>query len=201
MSERTFSSHFLHQFVDTIARELGQENLAIVLEKAGLPSDWSDPVRWETLTHTTPVETYARLQKAMRIYYGRGARGILIRVGSNLWKRLLDDAPLAVKAQSRLLFGLPLNARRKSAIELLAKLLADKRGDVTVHTLDLDLLLVDKASPGTLGQDESERICYVTLGLLRECLYWATGREHDIEETSCRAKGEEACEFKITIGG
>jgi predicted hydrocarbon binding protein len=201
MSERTLSSQFLHQFVDTIARELGQENLAIVLEKAGLPSDWSDPVRWESLTHTTPVETYARLQKAMRTYYGRGARGILIRVGSNLWKRLLDDAPLAVKAQSRLIFGLPINARRKAALELLAKLLADKRGDVTVHTLDLDLLLADKASPGTLGQNESERICFVTLGMLRECLYWATGREHDIEETSCRAKGEDACEFKITIGG
>lgn len=201
MSERTLSNHFLHQFVDTIASELGQENLSIVLGKAGLPSDWSDPVRWESLTRTTPIEAYAGLQNAMRIYYGRGARGILIRVGGNLWKRLLDDASLALKAQSRLLFGLPLNARRKSALELLAKLLGDKRGDVTVHTLDLDLLLVDKTSPSTLGQNENECICYVTLGLLRECLYWATGREHDIEETSCRAKGEEACEFKVSIGG
>jgi len=201
MSERTLSNHFLNHFVETIASELGQENLSIVLEKAGLSPDQSDPARWGKLNEKAAAEAYARLQKAMRTYYGRGARGILIRVGSNLWKRLLDDAPLAAKAQSRLIFGLPLNARRKSALELLAKLLGGKRGDVTVHTLDLDLLLADKASPGTLGQNESERICYVTLGLLRECLYWATGREHDIEETSCRAKGEEACEFKVTIGG
>ena len=201
MRDRTLSSHFLHQFVDTIASELGQDNLSIVLEKAGLPSDWSDPVRWETLTHTTPVEAYARLQKAMRIYYGRGARGILIRVGGSLWKRLLEDAPLAVRAQSKLISGLPLNARRKAALDVLAKLISDQRDDVTVHTLDLDLLLADKASPSTLGQSESERICYVTLGLLRECLYWATSQEHDIEETSCRATGEEACEFRISIGG
>ena len=201
MRDRTLSSHFLHQFVDTIASELGQDNLSTVLEKAGLPSDWSDPVRWETLTRTTPIETYARLQKAMRIYYGRGARGILIRVGGSLWKRLLEDAPLAVKAQSKLIFGLPLNTRRKAALEVFAKLISDQRDDVTVHTLDLDLLLADKASPSTLGQNESERICYVTLGLLRECLYWATGQEHDIEETSCRANGEEACEFRISIGG
>ncbi len=201
MIERTLSSHFLHQFVDTIAYELGQDSLSIVLEKAGLPSDWSDPVRWESLTHTTPIEAYARLQRAMRTYYGRGARGILIRVGSNLWKRLLDDAPLAVKAQSKIIFGLPVNARRKAALELLARLIGGQRGGVTVHTLDLDLLLSDKASPSTLGQNESEHICYVTLGLLRECLYWATGQEHDIEETSCRANGEEACEFKISIGG
>jgi predicted hydrocarbon binding protein len=201
MTEQTLSSQFLRHFVETIASELEQENLAIVLEKAGLPSDWSDPARWGNLDGIAAAEAYAGLQKGMRTYYGRGARGILIRVGGNLWKRLLDDAPVALKAQSKFLFGLPINVRRKSALELLAKLLSDQRGDVTVHTLDLDLLLADKASPGTLGQNESEYICYVTLGLIRECLYWATGKEHDIEEISCRANGGEACEFKITIGG
>ena len=34
--------------------------------------------------------------------------------------------------------------------------------------------------------------------LLRECLYWATGQNYDVEETSCLAMGEEACEFTIT---
>jgi predicted hydrocarbon binding protein len=201
MTERTLSSRFLRHFVETIASELGQENLSIVLEKAGLPFNWSDPARWENLGYTAAAEAYAGLQKGMRTYYGRGARGILICVGGNLWKRLMDDAPVALKAQSKFLFGLPVNVRRKSALELLAKLLSDQRGDVTVYTLDLDLLLADKASPGTLEQNESELICYVTLGLIRECLYWATGQEHDIEEISCRANGGEACEFKITIGG
>ena len=201
MSSRTLSSHFLHHFVQTIAIELGQDNLFIVLEKAGLPSEWSDPTRWKNLNGKSAAEAYAGLQKAMRTYYGRGARGILIRVGGNLWNRLLEDSSLAVKAQSKILFGLPANARRKAALDLFAKMLSAQRGDVTVHTLDLDLLLADQASPGTLGQSESERICYVTLGLLRECLYWATGQEHDIEETSCRANGGEACEFKIVTGG
>jgi len=201
VSKRTLSSRVLHQFVQALDSELGQENLATVLVKAGLPSDWSDPARWGTLNGTTTAEAYAGLQKAMRTYYGRGARGILIRVGGNLWNRLLDDVTLVLKTQSKILFGLPVNARRKPALELLARLLGDQRGDVTVHTLDLDMLLVDHASPGTLGQSASNRICYVTLGLVRECLFWATGQEHDIEETSCRANGEEACEFKITFGG
>ena len=201
MSERTLSSSFLHQFVQVTASELGQENFSSVLEKAGLPSDWSSSERWDSLSGTIAAEAYASLQKDIRTYYGRGARGILIRVGGRLWNRLLDDAPLALKAQSRVLFGLSVNMRRKPALELLAKLLANRRGDVKVHTLDQDLLLVDLASPGTLGQNESARICYVTLGLLRECLFWATGQEHDIEEISCRANGEEACEFKVTVGG
>lgn len=201
MSERLLPSRFLNQFVETAASELGPEGFSLVLEKGGLAPEWSDPGRWGTLNGASAAEAYARLQKAMRTYFGRGARGILIRVGGRLWTRMLEDASLTVKAQSRLIFGLPMNARRKPALELLARLLADQRGAVTVHTLDLDLLVVDKTSPGTLGQSESERICYVTLGLLRECLYWATGQEHDIAETSCRANGEEACEFKITIGG
>ena len=201
MRDRTLSSRVLHHFVQALDSELGRENLSTVLAKAGLPSDWSNPARWGALDGTTAAEAYAGLQKAMRTYYGRGARGFLIRVGGSLWNRLLEDAPLALKAQSKLLRGLPVNARRKSALELLAKLLSDQRGDVTVHTLDLDLLLADHASPGTTGQTEAERVCYVTQGLLRECLFWATGLEHDIEETSCRANGGETCEFKITIGG
>jgi predicted hydrocarbon binding protein len=200
MNDCTLSSHFLNLFAETAASELGQEKFFIVLENAGLSTDRSNPARWGSLNGGTTAQTYAGLQKAMRTYYGRGARGILRRVGSNMWRRLLGEAPLGMKAQSKMIFGLPVNARRKPALELLAKLLADRRGDETVHTLDLDLLLVDKASPGTLGQNESEHICYVTLGLLRECLHWVTGQEHDIEETACRAKGEDACEFKITTG-
>ena len=201
MSERALSVRFLHQFVETITSELGQETLSTVLEKAGLPPDWSNPARWGSLSATTATEVYAGLQKAVRTYYGRGARGILMRVGSKLWYRLLDDAPLALKAQSKLLHGLSVTARRKPTLELLARLLSNYRDDVTVHTLDLDLLLVDQASPGAVGQSETERICFVTLGLLRECLFWATNQEHDIAETSCRANGEEICEFKIITGG
>ncbi len=201
MSGRTLPNRILRHFVPVLDGELGQENLATVLAKASMPLDWSDPAHWETLDGTTAAEAYAGLQKAIRIYYGRGARGILIRVGGKLWKHLLDEAPLALKAQAKFLHGLPIIARRKSALELLVKLLGNQRSDVTVHTLDLDLLLADHASPSTLGQSESACICYVTHGMLRECLYWATGQEHDIEESSCRAIGGEVCEFKITIGG
>lgn len=200
MSERTLSSQFLQRFVETIAGELGQKNFSAVLEKAGLPSNWSAPAHWSGLDVATAAESYASLQKALRTYYGRGARGTLMRVGSNLWGHLLNDSSMITKAQSKIIKGLPVTARRKSALELLAKQLGNQRGDVTVHTLDLDLLLADHASPGTLGQNETDHICYVTLGLLRECLFWATEQEHDIQESSCRAKGDEACEFLIKIG-
>ncbi|MDK1027728.1 MAG: hypothetical protein QGM50_02280 [Anaerolineae bacterium] len=201
MSEPALPKHFLQHFVKSTVNELSQDNLSTVLTKAGLPSDWSAPSRWEDFEGLAAAETYAGIQKAIRTYYGRGARGTLLRVGSGLWKRLLENASLVVKTKSKIIQGLPVNARRKPTLDLLANLIGAQRGDVSVHTLDLDLLLSDKSSPGTLEQTETGPICFVTLGLLQESLYWSTGQEHDIEENSCRANGENACEFKITVSG
>jgi predicted hydrocarbon binding protein len=91
--------------------------------------------------------------------------------------------------------------RRKPALELLARILSAAPGNITVHTLDLDLLLVDQTSPTALEQSDNAPICFVTFGLIRECLYWADGQMYDIEERACRAVGARQCEFKVTIGG
>jgi len=93
-----------------------------------------------------------------------------------------------------------LSLRRKSALELLARILSPKPGSITVHTLDLDLLFVDPTSPAALNPSDNNPVCLVTLGLIRECLFWADGQEYDVEERACRASGARQCEFKITIG-
>ena len=147
------------------------------------------------------AETYAALQAAMRAYFGRGARGVLLRVGQRMWHFLLEDAALRGKAQAALIKRMPLTARRKSILELLARLIGAQAEDITVHTLDLDLLVADHASPAAQGQRASRPICFVTQGLIRESLLWATGQNFDVEETSCKAFGHDACEFKITTGG
>ena len=67
-------------------------------------------------------------------------------------------------------------------------------------SVDLDLLLADHASPATAGSRADAPICFVTQGLIRESLHWATGQNYDVEETSCKALGTNACEFKITTG-
>jgi len=143
---------------------------------------------------------YASLQAAMRSYFGRGARGILLRVGQRMWNHLLEDATFGGRAQAGVVKRLPRNTRRKPTLDLLAKFLAASSGDITVHTLDLDLLLVDHASPTASGQNESAPICYVTQGLIRESLFWATGAAYDVDETACKAQGHHACEFKV-MGG
>jgi predicted hydrocarbon binding protein len=194
-----FSPRLLRAFAQTVSAELGADNLTAVLDKAGLSLLLSDPAAVARFDASAAAEAYAGLQQALRVYFGRGARGILLRVGGQFWKRLLEESPLTLKPQIPIARTLATAAHPKPALDLLARLLSSN-GGLTVHTLDLDLLLVDHASPSTTNQSDDEPICWVTLGLARESLFWATGREYDVSETSCRATGAQACEFHVKTG-
>lgn len=200
MTQPEFSSHILRRFVDTVSLELGTDQFKAMLALSKLPAEWAKPETFRKMDAGTAAKAYATLQAAVRSYFGRGARGVLLRVGQRLWNHLLNDATLGGKAQALVIRRLPLETRRKSALELLSQFLGTRREDITLHTLDLDLLLVDHASPATDGYRDTSPICFVTQGLIRESLAWATGQNYDVEETSCKARGENACEFKITIG-
>lgn len=200
MSEIKFSNRILRRFAETIALELGADQFNGMLSMANLPAEWKTPDAFLKLNPYDSAHVYAALQTAMRTYFGRGARGVLLRVGQRMWHNLLDDAAFGVKAQAAVVKRLPLASRRKPTLELLAKFIGAQAGDITVHTLDMDLLLVDNASPSTHDQSEPSPICFVTQGLIRESLFWATGKNYDVEEVHCKAHGENACEFKITGG-
>lgn len=201
MTETKFSSRILRRFVETAAVELGADQFRGMLALSELPAEWTKPQTFQKMSATKAAEAYAALQAAMRGYFGRGARGVLMRVGQRMWHFLLEDAALGGKAQAAVVKRLPLSTRRrKSTLELLARLIGAGPDDITVHTLDLDLLVVDHASPAAQGQSSSRPICFVTQGLIHESLVWATGQDFDVEETSCKATGHDTCEFKVTAG-
>lgn len=199
MSEPGFSSPILVRFIETTAVELGEDRFHSVLALLKLPGEWTSPQGFPKMDASQSAEMYASLQAAIRTYFGRGGRGILLRIGQRLWHHLLEDAAFGDRAQAAVIRRLPLNARRKGVLELLSRLLSRHPGDITLHTLDLDLLLADHASPTTFGIQNPHPVCFVTQGLIRESLYWATDQRHDVEETSCRARGENACEFKVAV--
>ena len=196
----TFSSKLLQNFMLIGANEIGEKNLPIVLNKSRLPVEWADSKHLENLGNQAAAETYAGLQQAIRAYYGRGARGILQRIGGKFWDDLLSNASFKEKAQAKLLRGLPETRRRKAVLDLLIRLLNASSDEMSVHTLDLNLLLVDNTSPTTYNQQDDEAICHLTHGLIREAIYWATSSDALIEEISCQVTGAKHCEFKITFG-
>lgn len=201
MTEQTeFSTKLLRQFIKILKTEIGEKNLPVVLQKSGLPRDWAIDEHIASLKGQATVAAYAGIQQAIRTYYGRGARGILQRIGSKLWENMLETAPFKEKAQAKLMRGLPETPRKKAALDMLVRLLGAKNGEMSVHTLDLNLMLVDKSSPSTYNQKDNEAICHVTHGLIREAIYWASAQDPLIEEIECKANGGSNCEFRITFG-
>ena len=200
MSEIQFSNRILRRFAETVALELGPDQFSAMLALANLPAEWKNPQAFLAMNPYDSAHIYAALQTALRIYFGRGARGVLLRVGQRLWNRILEDAALGIKAQAAVIRRLPLSTRRKPTLELVAKFLGTRPGDIAVHTLDMDMLLVDHVSPTAHDQKESSPICFVSQGLIRESLHWATGKDYDVQEIHCQAMGEHTCEFKITGG-
>ena len=173
MSETKFSNRILKRFAETAALELGADQFNGMLTMANLPVEWKNPDVYLAMDPVDSAHVYAALQTAMRTYFGRGARGVLLRMGQRLWNHLLNDATLGVKTQAAVIKRLPLSARRRSTLELLARFIDAEPGNITVHTLDLELLLVDQASPAAHDQTEPRPICFVTVGLIREI-----GRAH-----------------------
>lgn len=198
---RVLSTNLLTRFVDVLRQEVGADKWPLILAGVNLSPAMFDKENLVLLDGAGAADLFARSQQALRLFYGRGARGILIRVGFGLWERLTSAASFVEKAELHVLRSLPAPARPRRALEVLAARLREGGGTLSVHSLDMDLLLADYSSPTTLGQAEQMPICYVMLGLIQGALVWATGREMDVEEVSCRAIGKPACEFKIKIGG
>jgi hypothetical protein len=201
MPEAVLRARTLRRFAQVLSAEMGRETLSAVLEKSGLPGEWARPEHLGPLDEMRAALAYARLQAGVRAYYGRGARGILLRIGGRFWEPLLQDASPLLKMRAALMRVLPRALRRKPALDLLASLLGVRAGDITAYTQDLDLLLVDRCSSAAQGQSAPGPVCFVTVGLIREALFRADGREYDVEEIACRASGASECKFKITAGG
>jgi predicted hydrocarbon binding protein len=196
----TLSSRMIRFFLDSATQEVGADKLPTILADDHLSQL---PMDGDHLAHLDGVQAatlYASIQQALRVFYGRGARGTLLRVGEGMWSRMLAQANLLEKAQLEIVRWLPVPARRRRMLELVADMLQEAGGAASVHTLDMDLLLVDHSAAATFNQTSTEPICFVTLGLIQAALFWAAGQEADMEEIACKAAGAPACEFKINLG-
>ena len=195
------SNRMAHSFLESAAREVGADTLSTILADNHLSPGLLDGDTHTGFNGGQAAGDYAALQQALRKSYGHGARGILLRVGVDMWDRMTSQAGFLEKTELEIARRLPVPARRRRMLEMVAGLLQAGGSSASVHTLDLDLLLVDRSAAATVHQTSNEPICFVTLGLIQGALVWATGQEVDVEEIACKAAGAPACEFKIKLGG
>ncbi|MCC7362510.1 MAG: 4-vinyl reductase [Anaerolineales bacterium] len=193
---RTLPNARLRRTLLAIQDVMGQSGLTTILRQAGLqryvgalpPADQSPGPQ---------ATEYATLMQAIENYYGRGARGTLMRIGYAAFLRLVRERR-AQAAFYRLWFRLlPLAARRWQVLGWLARELAGPGGRVTVHRDDQHINVVDHTSDPTAGRQRDQAICWMTVGEIQEALKWGTGQEYEVTEMACRAKGDAACRFEV----
>ena len=192
------SSRLFHLFMETATQEVGLDKLPAILSGNQLSPALLEPGSLARLDADQACRANASIQQALRLYYGRGARGILLRIGQGMWSRMTSQASLLEKAELEIARRLPVPARRRRILEVLAaRLCARLAGRASVHSLDLDLLLVDHCGLATLGQSSPEPICFVTLGLIQGASF--LGHRSGMrmwKKSACQAAGAPACEFK-----
>lgn len=192
---RALTNARARRFMLAIHDVMGQSGLATVLRQAGLQRYASALPAADEPANFRASE-YAALMQAIENYYGRGARGTLTRIGYASFKRLVESRRLRARLFHAMLRPLPPPTRRLLVLRWLAAQ-HGRGGSMRIHHDDHRLVLVDQESLATTGRAREGQICWVTLGEIQEALKWGTGREYDVTELSCKARGEPACRFEI----
>jgi predicted hydrocarbon binding protein len=196
--DRFIYNRFMRLFFQAVEEQIGAYSLHMMLRQAGLDR-YVDHLPPNNRRAEIRSGEYAQFQKAIRSYYGKGARGSLNRIGRRVFQRMEKEAIIPDKIR---LFGIrifPLSMRRIQILAWLAGQLQRPDGKITVHTFDQELIFVVHSNDSTCGQTEHLPVCWVTQGMLQESLLWATGEESDIEEICCQAAGGETCTFRIQM--
>ena len=153
----------------------------------------------DNLEPSIQASQYARLNQAIEDFYGRAGKGMLRRIGKASFQygvreqaALLGVAGVALKLlpeRQRIKFILNgmVNALRKSNPQVNAWV--DESGD--------RLAYIESTCAICHSRQSETPICYLYVGSIGEAVQWATGKEHQVNETHCLAKGDPYCRFEI----
>ena len=183
----------------TSAQEvMGDNGLNAVLRTSGLER-FIGNLPPNNLEPSIQASQYARLNQAIEDFYGRAGKGMLRRIGKASFQyavreqaALLGVAGVALKLlpeKQRIKFILNgmVDALKKSNPQVDARL--DGSGD--------KLAYIESTCAICHSRHSETPICYLYVGSISEAVQWATGRDHQVVETHCLAKGDPYCRFEV----
>jgi len=188
----------VRQALTSMQEVMGDHGLNAVLKSCGLDR-FIGNFPPNNLEPSIKASQYAQMNQAIEDFYGRGGKGILRRIGKASFQygvreqaALLGIAGVALKVlpeKQRIKFILNgmADALKKSNAQVNAWL--DESGD--------KLAYVDATCAVCNNRHSDHSICYLYIGSVSEAVQWATGKEFEVIETHCMAKGDEYCRFEV----
>jgi predicted hydrocarbon binding protein len=184
---------------------VGKAGLATVLRENGLGKFIENypPEKFNFSSQITAGE-YAAISAALMTFYGRAGRGMTLRIGRLGCKMAIEkQGALFNVAGSLALKLLPVGQQIKMGLENMQsgfRKLGESIGEdyeLSVEDRGETVAYIAKACPVCAGQQADAAICTIFTGNIEEAMRWLTGKEHQVVETSCRAKGDPACVWEV----
>jgi hypothetical protein len=178
----------------TSAQEvMGDNGLNAVLRTSGLER-FIGNLPPNNLEPSIQASQYAKLNQAIEDFYGRAGKGMLRRIGKASFQYAVREqaACVALKLlpeRQRIKFILNgmVDALKKSNPQVEARV--DESGD--------RLAYIESTCAICHSRHTETPICYLYVGSIGEAVQWATGKEHQVIETHCLAKGDPYCRFEV----
>jgi len=178
---------------------MGENGLNAVLRLTGLeryignlpPDDMHPAVR---------TSEYAHFNESIENIYGRGGRGVLRRVGKASFQYAVREQAALLGLASVALKILPEKQRIRFILNSMVNALKKTNSQVEAwvdETPDGKIAYVERTCAVCYGRKSSQPVCYLYIGSVAEAVRWATGMEHEVQETHCVAKGDDFCRFEI----
>ena len=177
---------------------MGENGLNAVLRSSGLerfvgnfPPDNLDPA--------IQASQYARFNAAIEEFYGRGGRGMLKRIGKASFEYAVREQAALLGVAGVALKLLPERQRIKFILNSMVSALKKSNAQVEAWVDDSGARVAYLESTCAIcqGRVSETPVCHLYAGSISEAVRWASGREHNIIETHCLAKGDPYCRFEI----
>lgn len=188
----------VRQALTSMQEVMGDHGLNAVLKSCGLER-FAGNFPPNDLEPSIKASQYAQLNQAIEDFYGRGGKGMLRRIGKASFQYGVREQAALLGVAGVALKLLPERQRIKFILNGMADALKKSNPQVEAWLDESgDRLAYVESTCAICNSRHSDRsICYLYIGSVSEAVQWATGKEYEIIETHCLAKGDQYCRFEV----
>jgi hypothetical protein len=186
-------------FLQAMEDVLGVNGVKATLHMANL-SDWIDNHPEDNFDPNVDFSSFSSLNAALDEVYGlRGGRGLARRAAWHMFDRAVRHAGGVTSVIDVAIKLMPTRIAVKrglQAISVAISRISDQKA--SLEDDDTVLRFSFHRCAACWGRQSDQPVCHAQVGLLEQALRWISGgHSFRVQETTCVAKGDEACVFLI----
>ena len=197
-SQPAVSNTQFRQTLLAINQVLGEKGSKDIYRSAGLDA-YLATLPPDDLTQTFNSHDYSRLLKTIETAYDQKGPWILERIGRETFHIVLREQSTLMSSAKRIISLRPLEQR----IQIMMQTIVDTQQKTYPHAETWledkqgQLAYIEQNCLVCAGRQSSKPVCHLTVGFIHEALQWATGKDVQVNEIDCIAKGDAFCRFSI----